>query len=107
SFRNMGEITELAGCDLLTISPSLLAELESAKGELPRKLDPKKAKEKSIPKIEMTEAVFRKMHEEDEMAKEKLEEGIQGFSQALVTLERRLAERLQAMTGVQSSATAS
>lgn len=97
SFRNMGEIVELAGCDLLTIAPSLLAELEAATGELQRKLDAKKAAEKSIPKIEMTEAVFRKMHEEDKMAKEKLDEGIQGFSKALIALEKQLAERLLAM----------
>ncbi|HVJ94293.1 MAG TPA: transaldolase [Labilithrix sp.] len=94
SFRNMGEIVELAGCDLLTIAPSLLAELEAATGELTRKLDPKRAAEKDIPKIEMTEAVFRKMHDEDKMAKEKLEEGIQGFSKALVALEKQLADRL-------------
>jgi len=105
SFRNTGEITELAGCDLLTIAPSLLAELEAAKGTLPRKLDPdKEAKSKDIPKIEMTEAVFRKMHEEDKMAKEKLEEGIQGFSKALVALEKQLAERLQALGTARSEA---
>jgi transaldolase len=97
SFRNMGEITELAGCDLLTIAPNLLAELEAATGELPRKLDPKKAAAKSIPRIDMTESVFSKMHEEDKMAKEKLEEGIQGFSKALVSLEKQLAERLNAI----------
>ena len=104
SFRNMGEITELAGCDLLTIAPSLLAELESGSGTLERKLDPKKAQAKKIEKIEMTEAVFRKMHEEDKMAKEKLEEGIHGFSKALVSLEKQLAERLQTMSGARSSA---
>jgi transaldolase len=97
SFRNMGEITELAGCDLLTIAPNLLAELEAQTGDLPRKLDPKKAAAKSIPRIDMTEAVFRKMHEEDKMANEKLEEGIQGFSKALVSLEKQLAERLNAI----------
>ncbi len=104
SFRNIGEITELAGCDLLTIAPSLLAELESAKGDLPRKLDPKTAAEKAIPKIDMTEAVFRKMHEEDKMAKEKLDEGIQGFSKSLIALEKQLAERLLTMSGARSSA---
>lgn len=104
SFRNMGEIVELAGCDLLTIAPSLLAELEATTGELTRKLDPKKAAEKSVPKIEMNEAVFRKMHEEDKMAKEKLDEGIQGFSKALIALEKTLAERLTAMSGAQPSA---
>lgn len=104
SFRNIGEITELAGSDLLTIAPSLLAELEGKTGELPRKLDPKKCADKQIPKIEMTEAVFRRMHDEDKMAKEKLDEGIQGFSKALVALEKQLAERLLTMTGARSSA---
>ncbi len=103
SFRNTGEITELAGSDLLTIAPNLLAELEKATGDLPRKLDPAKARAMDIPKIEMTEAVFRKMHEEDEMAKEKLDEGIQGFSKALVALEKQLAERLDSMSTKRSS----
>ena len=97
SFRNMGEIVQLAGCDLLTIAPSLLAELEANTGDLERKLDPKKAKDKKVERIEMNEAVFRKMHDDDAMAKEKLEEGIQGFSKALVSLEKQLAERLAAM----------
>ncbi len=97
SFRNMGEITELAGCDLLTISPQLLAELAAAQGELPRKLDPAASLTKPIPKIEMSEAIFRKMHDEDQMSKDKLEEGIQGFSKALVALEKQLGERLKAL----------
>ena len=104
SFRNMGEIVELAGCDLLTIAPSLLAELEGATGDLERKLDPKKAKDKKVERIEMNEQVFRKMHEEDKMAKEKLEEGIQGFSKALVSLEKLLEERLAALGEATSSA---
>src|SRR5262249_29124086 len=104
SFRNIGEIIELAGCDLLTIAPSLLAELEAKTGVLERKLDPKRAAEKNIEKIEMTEAVFRKMHDEDKMAKEKLDEGIQGFSKALVSLEKQLAERLNTMSSTRSSA---
>jgi transaldolase len=62
SFRNIGEITELAGCDLLTIAPSLLAELEKSTGELPKKLDAAKAKAMDIPKITMDEAAFRKAH---------------------------------------------
>lgn len=94
SFRNAGEITELAGCDLLTIAPALLAELDAAQGELPRKLDPAKAKDKDIPRIAVDEASFRKMHDADAMAKEKLDEGIAGFSKALVTLETQLGERL-------------
>jgi len=94
SFRNMGEITELAGCDLLTIAPSLLAELESATGELPRKLDPAKAKAKSVPKIAMNESTFRAMHAADRMANDKLAEGIEAFSKALIGLETQLAARL-------------
>lgn len=95
SFRNMGEITELAGCDLLTISPQLLGELEAGTGDLPRKLDADRSRSKSVPKIEMNEAVFRKMHEEDKMANEKLKEGIDGFTKAIVDLEAKLAERIR------------
>jgi transaldolase len=97
SFRNIGEIKELAGCDLLTISPNLLKELDSTQGELPRKLDPEKAKSMSIEKIPMDEATFEKMHEADRMASDKLSEGIKGFSDALVSLEKLLADRLAAM----------
>jgi transaldolase len=97
SFRNMGEITELAGCDLLTISPQLLAELEAAEGELPRKLDADRAKTLDIPKVDMTEETFRKMHAADPMANEKLAEGIEGFSKALVELETLLAARVRAL----------
>ncbi|MBX3231242.1 MAG: transaldolase [Labilithrix sp.] len=95
SFRNMGEITELAGCDLLTISPALLGELEAATGDLPRKLDPEKAKAKAVPKIEMNEQIFREMHDKDQMAKDKLSEGIEGFTKAIVDLEKKLAERIK------------
>jgi len=94
SFRNIGEIEELAGCDLLTISPQLLGELESTQGDLPRKLDPVKAKDMQIEKINMDKATFDKMHVADRMANDKLKEGIQGFSDALVKLEGLLAKRL-------------
>jgi len=94
SFRNIGEIKELAGCDLLTISPQLLAELELTPGELPRKLDPQKAQSLPIEKIPMDEATFERMHAEDHMAHDKLKEGIEGFSAALVNLEKLLANRL-------------
>ncbi len=97
SFRNTGEITELAGCDLLTIAPSLLAELEKAEGELPLKLDAKKAAAMDIPKIAMDEATFRKMHEADRMSFDKLDEGIKGFTKALEGLEKQLTERLAAL----------
>src|SRR5579862_2755607 len=93
SFRNAGEIVELAGCDLLTIAPALLAELKKQTGKLERKLDPKISAQKDVPKIAMDEAVFRAMHHEDRMANEKLDEGIAGFSKALVALEKLLTER--------------
>ena len=96
SFRNIGEIEELAGCDLLTISPQLLGELESTQGELPRKLDPEKAKTLAIEKITIDKAMFDRMHEQDRMAHDKLKEGIEGFSAALEKLEGLLANRLAA-----------
>ncbi|MCD2450183.1 transaldolase [Methylicorpusculum oleiharenae] len=97
SFRNVGEITELAGCDLLTIAPSLLAELHETEGELPRKLDPKHAASESIEKITMDKATFDSMHQENRMANDKLAEGILGFEKALESLEALLAERLAAL----------
>jgi transaldolase len=97
SFRNLGEITELAGCDLLTIAPNYLEELTKTEGVLPRKLDPEKAKTKAIERIAMDEAIFRKMHTDDKMASDKLEEGIQGFTKAIIALEKQLGERLEAL----------
>jgi transaldolase len=94
SFRNTGEITELAGCDLLTISPHLLEELDSTEGTLERKLDPAKAKLMDIEKITIDKATFDKMHAADRMAHDKLSEGIEGFTKALVQLEQLLAKRL-------------
>jgi transaldolase len=94
SFRNVGEITELAGCDLLTISPTLLAELDKTQGDLPRKLDPEKAKAMDIKKITIDRATFDKMHAADRMANDKLAEGIAGFSKSLANLETMLARRI-------------
>jgi len=94
SFRNTGEITELAGCDLLTIAPKLLAELNSTEGTLERKLDPAKATDLKIEKIVVDKATFDKMHAADRMANDKLKEGIEGFSKALEDLEKTLAKRL-------------
>lgn len=94
SFRNIGEITELAGCDLLTISPGLLTELQNTVAELPRKLDPAKVTGLSMEKISVDKATFDKMHAGDRMASDKLAEGIDGFTKALVSLEKLLAERL-------------
>ena len=99
SFRNIGEITELAGCDLLTIAPSLLGELQATEGELVRKLDPQKAATASIEKITVDKATFDRMHTENRMANEKLSEGIDGFKKALETLEKLLADRLAVLEG--------
>ena len=63
-------------------------------GELPRKLDPKKAETMDIAKIEMSKEIFEKMHAEDKMANDKLKEGIEGFTKAIVDLEKKIAERL-------------
>jgi transaldolase len=94
SFRNLGEITELAGCDLLTIAPNFLEELSKTQGELPRKLDPQKAAATPLERLTMDDTVFRKMHAADPMATDKLEEGIQGFTKAIVALEKLVAERV-------------
>lgn len=99
SFRNIGEITELAGCDLLTISPSLLDDLHSATGDLPRKLAPNIADEAEIEKISMDKETFERMHKADLMAFQKLEEGINGFSKSLIALEKLLTERLVRFEG--------
>jgi transaldolase len=99
SFRNMGEIVELAGCDLLTIAPNLLAELQATEGTLLRKLDPEATAPGTIARLPVDETSFRRMHGEDRMAHEKLDEGIAGFSKALVALEKLLLERLRALAG--------
>lgn len=99
SFRNIEQITELAGCDLLTISPNLLSVLQNTTGELPRKLDPLTAKNMPIERMEINKTTFDRMHQNDRMATEKLTEGINGFTKALVALERLLAERLRRLEG--------
>ena len=99
SFRNLGEITELAGVDLLTISPALLEELQSTEGDLPRKLDPAKAAGEQIEKISVDQDTFDRMHAENQMATDKLSEGIDGFTKALVLLEELLADRLAGLEG--------
>ena len=94
SFRSLGEIIELAGCDLLTISPKLLAELDSTEAELTRRLDPAKAATLDIEKIAIDKATFDQMHAADRMATDKLDEGIKGFTKALEALEQLLESRL-------------
>jgi len=102
SFRNIGEIIELAGCDLLTIAPKLLAELDSKQEKLERKLDPAKAATMNIEKIPMDQAAFEKAHAEDRMAHDKLKEGIEGFSKALEGLEKLLEKRLHEISEKQT-----
>ncbi|MBK5196401.1 MAG: transaldolase, partial [Proteiniphilum sp.] len=94
SFRNIGEICELAGCDLLTISPVLLKELEQAEGRLTKKLDADTAMTMDLEKIAVDEKSFRWMMNEDAMATEKLAEGIRNFTKDLVKLEKQIAALL-------------
>jgi transaldolase len=95
SFRNIDEIKGLAGCDLLTIAPKLLAELDSTEGDLPRKLDPDIAKKLDIQKLPMDQAIFNQMHLENRMASENLRNGIDSFTKALQQLEQLLSSRLR------------
>ena len=94
SFRSSSEIIELAGCDLLTISPKFLQELQTTEGKLERKLDPESSKKDPIEKISIDKATFDKMHAADKMANDKLKEGIEKFSEALEDLEKMLEKRL-------------
>ncbi len=80
SFRNVGQILALAGCDLLTISPSLLAQLQAADGPVPRALDPAQAKAASVHAVTFAEAGFRYALNDDAMASDKLSEGIRAFA---------------------------
>lgn len=93
SFRNTGEIVELAGCDLLTIAPKLLEELSATDGTLERKLDAAKAKDLDLEKISLDEKAFRWMLNEDQMATEKLSEGIRRFAADL----RKLSDFVREM----------
>lgn len=88
SFRNTSEIVELAGCDLLTIGPNLLEELQNTDGELILKLDADKAADSDLEKIELDEKTFRFELNEDAMATEKTAEGIRNFSADIVKLEK-------------------
>jgi transaldolase len=87
SFRNKGEITELAGCDLLTISPGLLGELQAADEPLVKKLNADNAKSLKIDRIGSDEKTFRWLLNEDAMATEKTSEGIRNFAKDIVKLE--------------------
>ena len=94
SFRNVGEILELAGSDLLTISPNLLEDLAKGTGTVTRKLSPETAAKSDLPKIHLDEKSFRWLHNEDQMATEKLSEGIRGFAADTLKLEKVIVEKL-------------
>ncbi|MCB4363978.1 transaldolase [Hydrogenophaga taeniospiralis] len=87
SFRNVGQITALAGCDLLTISPDLLAQLAASEAALPRALDAEAARAMDVPFVQYDEAGFRFALNEDAMATEKLAEGIRAFVADTIKLE--------------------
>src|SRR5213083_610308 len=94
SFRNAGQIRELAGCDCLTISPELMKELSESTDPLERKLDPEKAKATKIDKLEFDEKKFRWLLNENAMAYEKTGEGIRKFAADVVKLEKFVASKL-------------
>jgi transaldolase len=94
SFRNVGQILELAGCDCLTISPELMEELSKSKEAVERKLTPEKAKSAKIEKLELDEKTFRWMLNDNAMAYEKTGEGIRKFAADVVKLEKFVASKL-------------
>jgi transaldolase len=94
SFRNTGQILELAGCDCLTISPELMEELSKSTDPVERKLSPEKAKAANVEKLELDEKRFRWLLNENAMATEKLSEGIRKFAADVVKLEKFVASKL-------------
>jgi transaldolase len=94
SFRNIGQILELAGCDCLTISPELMEELSKSNQPVARKLTPEKAKSEKVEKLELDEKKFRWMLNDNAMAYEKTGEGIRKFAADVVKLERFVASKL-------------
>src|SRR5881392_94985 len=95
SFRNVGQILELAGCDCLTISPELMKELAESQEPLERKLDPEKAKAAKIDKLELNEKKFRWLLNDNAMAYEKTGEGIRKFAADVVKLEKFVASKIK------------
>ena len=93
SFRNVGQIIALAGCDLLTISPELLTQLQASSAPLPRRLDADSARHADLPAVHHTEASFRYALNEDAMATEKLAEGIRGFAADAAKLDAIILAR--------------
>ncbi|HVV01120.1 MAG TPA: transaldolase [Verrucomicrobiae bacterium] len=96
SFRSKAEVLELAGCDLLTISPNLLAELKSSTEDFERKLSPEQARDAKIERLQLDEKKFRWLLNENAMATEKLSDGIRVFNADAAKLRKYIAERLSA-----------
>ena len=94
SFRSAGEVLELAGCDLLTISPNLLAELKQGSAPVARKLSPEMAASAELPRLDLDEKKFRFLLNEDAMATEKTAEGIRSFVADTIKLQKFIAEKL-------------
>lgn len=94
SFRNKDQITELLGCDRLTISPALLDELAGTEDALTKKLDAASAATMDIKKIDMDEKTFRWMMNEDPMATDKLADGIRNFAADIVSLEEIVKKKM-------------
>jgi transaldolase len=94
SFRNTGQILELAGCDLLTISPELMEKLAASHEPIERKLDPAKAKDAEVKPLQLDEKSFRYLVNDDAMATEKTAEGIRKFAADIVKLEKFVADKL-------------
>ena len=94
SFRNVGQIIELAGCDALTISPELMKELSESYEPLERKLDPQEAKKANVQRLELDEKKFRYLVNDNAMATEKTAEGIRKFAADVVKLEKFVASKL-------------
>ena len=93
SFRNVGQIVALAGCDLLTISPDLLAQLQASEAPIVRAQDPAAAQDAPVHAVSYNEASFRYALNEDAMATEKLAEGIRGFAVDAGKLDQMILSR--------------
>ena len=94
SFRNVGQISELAGCDLLTISPKLLKELAESEAPMERKLDPEKAKASDMERVPSDEKNFRFLLNQDQMATEKTSDGIRLFVADIVKVDDLISKKL-------------
>jgi len=98
SFRNVEEVTELAGCDRLLVAPNFLAGLGMTDAPLARRLHPQAVPGANMPRIAIDESSYRAQHAADAMTREKLAEGLHGFGRAALALEKQIGERLDMMT---------